>query len=226
MGAITDTISFLMAGGGIWFWLYAIQEPIVGLLSGLIAGWCRYRKEKEHIHISIDIIIDQVFIVGFAVISWVILTVWLDPSIHFQGHEEEYEMFYNIYKWVVLGCITLLVVVYEIMTILTLTKKIGKKEHQTMLNFVYTSSLVVIAMLIFSIALGPITAVEYIKFINGGITPEPFIKYGSIFYLVPRVAIEAIKVPVEASILFGVICLFDKKVMNIVHKINNSWEIA
>lgn len=226
MGAITDTISFFMAGGGIWFWMYAIQEPIVGLLSGLIAGWCQFRKSKEHLHISLDVIVNQILMIGFAVISWVVLVVWLDPSIHFQGHEEEYEQFYNIYKWVVLGCITGLLVLYEVLTILTLTKKIGNKEHKTMLNFIYTSSLVVVTMMLFSIALGPITAVEYIKFINGGITPEPFLKYGSIFYLVPRVAVEAIKVPVESAALFGVICLFDKKVVNIVNKINNSWNVA
>lgn len=78
----------------------------------------------------------------------------------------------------------------------------------------------------FSIALGPITAVEYIKFINGGITPEPFLKYGSIFYLVPRIAIEAIKVPLESLALFGVVCLFDKKVEGVINKINNSWTPA
>lgn len=226
MGAITDTISFFMAGGGIWFWMYAIQEPIVGLISGLIAGWCRFRKSKESIHISIDIVIDQILIVGFAVLSWVILVVWLNPSSEFQGHDEEYEKFYNIYRWVVLGCISALLVLYEVLTGLTLSKKIGKKEHHTMLNFIYTSSLVVVTMMLFSIALGPITAVEYFRFINGGITPEPFLRFGSIFYLVPRVAIEAIKVPVESAALFGVVSLFDKKVVNIVNKINNSWNVA
>lgn len=226
MGAITDTISFFMAGGGIWFWMYAIQEPIIGLLSGLIAGLCRYRKEKEKINFTIDVIINQIVVIAFAVISYVALIVWLDPSIHFQGHEEDYEKFYKIYKWVVVGGISALIVVYEVLTILTLTKKIGKGKHQIMINFVYTSCLVIVSMLIFSIALGPVTAVEYIKFINGGITPEPFLKYGSIFYLVPRICVEAIKVPIEASCLFGVVCLFDKKVMNIVNKINNSWESA
>lgn len=225
-GAITDTISFLMAGGGVWFWMYAIQEPIVGLLSGLVAGWCTYRQHKEKTHLWVDILINQIAVVVFAVLSWVTLVVWLDPSIEFQGHEQEFEQFYNVYKWVVLACITTLFVIYEVLTILTMKKKIGNKEHHTMINWIYTSCLVIITMLLFSVALGPITAVEYVKFINGGITPEPFLRYGSIFYLVPRVAIEAIKVPVEASALFGIVCLFDKKVLNIVNKINNSWEVA
>ncbi|MCQ3907555.1 MAG: hypothetical protein MJ219_02140 [Mycoplasmoidaceae bacterium] len=125
-----------------------------------------------------------------------------------------------------MGGISILIVVYEILMILNIKKQIGLKNHHTLINFIYSSGLVLVIMLIFSIALGPITAVEYIKFINGGITPEPFLKYGSIFYLVPRIAIEAIKVPLESMALFGVVCLFDKKVESIVNKINNSWVSA
>lgn len=224
-GIITDTISFLMAGGGIWFWLYAIQEPIIGLLSGLVAGWCRFRKSREKINITLDIVINQIMVIGFAILTYVILIVWLNPSIDFQHSDPEFKRFYEIYKWVVVGGISLLVVVYETLMILTLAKKIGKGNHQTMINFVYTSCLVVLIMLLFSIALGPITAVEYVKFI-GGVIPEGYLKLGSLFYLIPRIAVEAIKVPLEASILFGVICLFDKKILTIVNKINNSWEMA
>lgn len=220
-GALTDTISFLMAGGGIWFWMYAIQEPIVGLLSGLIAGWCQFRKLKDKPNLALDVVINQILVIGFAVISYVTLIFWLDPSI--EWYKPEFKQFYEVYRWVVVGGISLLVVVYEVLSILTLTKKIGNKEHKTMLNFIYTSCLVVVCMLIFSVALGPITAVEYLKFI--GLSPaSEYIKYGSIFYLVPRIAVEAIKVPIEASCLFGVISLFDKKILNIVNKINNSWD--
>lgn len=225
LGIITDTISFLMAGGGIWFWLYAIQEPIIGLLSGLFSGWCRYRKSKEKINITWDIVINQIMVIGFAIVTYVILIVWLNPSIEFQHSDPEYAHFYTVYKWVALSGIALLVVVYEVLVILTLTKKIGKGNHHLMINFIYTSCLVVFVMLLFSIALGPVTAVEYVKFI-GGVIPEGYLRLGSLFYLVPRIAVEAIKVPLEASILFGVICLFDKKVLNIVNKINNSWEMA
>lgn len=223
MGIITDTISFLMAGGGIWFWLYAMQEPIVGFISGLIAGWCRYRKDKEKINIAIDVIINQIMIIGFAVVSYVILIVWLNPSIEFEHSDPTWKHFYEVYKWVVVGGLSLLVIVYEVLTALTLTKKIGKEDHKTMINFIYASCLVVVTMLLFSIALGPVTAVEYAKFI--GLSPEEgYLKLGSLFYLIPRIAVEAIKVPLESTILFGVVCLFDKKIINIVNKINNSWE--
>ena len=226
LGILTDTISFLMAGGGIWFWMYAIQEPIIGFISGLIAGWCRYRKQTNNTKITWDVIINQIIVIAFAVLSLVILVVWLDPSAQWEGHKQKYEQFYTIYKWTAVGGVSLLFVIYEILISYNLFKKTKNKQHNIMINFIYASALVIILMLIFSIALGPITAVEYIKFINGGITPEPFLKYGSIFYLVPRVAIESLKVPVEASCLFGIVCLFDKKVLNIVNKINNSWNPA
>lgn len=225
LGMITDTISFLMAGGGVWFWLYAIQEPIIGLVSGLISGWCRFRKSREKVNITWDIFLNQILIIGFAILTYVILIVWLDSSIDFEHSDPEFARFYKIYKWVAIGGISLLIVVYEVLTILTLTKKIGKGDHKVMINFVYTSSLVVLIMLLFSIALGPVTAIEYAKF-AGLIIPEGYAKLGSLFYLIPRIAIEAIKVPLEASILFGVICLFDTKVLNITNKINNSWEMA
>ena len=225
LGMITDTISFLMAGGGIWFWLYAIQEPIIGLISGLVAGWCRFRKSREKLDITLDIFINQILVIGFAVLTYVILIVWLNPSVEFEHSDPKFAYFYQVYKWVAIGGISLLVVVYEVLTILTLTKKIGKGDHLVMINFVYTSSLVVLIMLLFAVALGPVTAVEYLKFAGLDIPPG-YAEMGSLFYLVPRIAVEAIKVPLEASALFGVVCLFDKKVLNIVNKINNSWEMA
>lgn len=225
LGMITDTISFLMAGGGIWFWLYAIQEPIIGLVSGLVAGWCRFRKSRENLNITLDIVINQILVIGFAILTYVILIVWLNPSIDFEHSSDKFAHFYRVYKWVAIGGITLLVTIYEVLMILTLTKKIGKGDHLVMINFVYTSSLVVLIMLLFSVALGPVTAVEFFKFAGLDI-PSGYAEMGSLFYLIPRIAVEAIKVPLEASILFGVVCLFDKKIVNIVNRINNSWDMS
>lgn len=225
LGILTDTISFLMAGGGIWFWMYAIQEPIVGLISGLIASFCQIRQNRNNGNIIPDIIINQILVLGFAVISYVTLIFWLNVN-QPQEKYEQFKTFYEIYRWVAVGGISLLVVIYEILVILTMTKKIGKNDHHMMINFIYTSCLVILLMLIFSIALGPVTAVEYAKFISGGIVPEQYLKYGSLIYLVPRIAVESIKIPIEASCLFGVVSLFDTKVVNIVNKINNSWQIA
>lgn len=221
LGMITDSLSFLVMGGGIWFWLYAIQEPIVGLISGLVAGYVRLRRSKEIKRLWIDITISEVVTIGFTVASLIILLLWLSPQDI--GHtSEKYVNFYNVYKWIAIAIISVFFVLYEVFFIWKTKQNKVNNQHQ--LNWIYTSTQVMVLMLIFSFALGPITAVEYYKFMNGGLTPESFIKFGSIFYLVPRVAVEAVKVPIEASVVFGIVTLFDTKVINIVNKINNSWQ--
>ena len=219
LGLICDTLNFLTTGG-VWFWLYAIQEPIVGLVAGLIAGFYRYRKSKEKINIQTDIIISQVVTVLFIAFSYIILLKWLDPK-NFGHDKPAYVDFYNIYKWVALSLLLVFFVLYETFTIVNLTRK--KKETKHMLSYVYASCLVIVLMATFSFALGPITAVKYAQFV-GAKLPSGYLEYGSIFYLVPRVALEAIKVPVEIGVLFGIITLCDSKVKNLVYKINSSWE--
>jgi len=113
LGFITDTLSFLVMGGGIWFWMYAIQEPIVGLISGLVAGYVRFRKSKEIKNIWIDITISEIVTVGFTIASLVILLVWLSPQDI--GHtKESYVKFYNIYKWIAIAMISAFFVLYEV----------------------------------------------------------------------------------------------------------------
>lgn len=221
-GIITDTLSFLVQGG-VWFWLYAIQEPMVGLVSGLIGGIYRIRQSKANKSIYGDLIVSQIIVLLFAVATYVIILLWLNSNTHFQGEDEEYEKFYNIYKWVALSLILVFVVIYETLFILNIKKKINNKKFNYAIAFTYTSTCVVFLIMLFSFALGPLTAVKYLEFINGGVTPQEYLKYGSIFYLVPRVAIESVKVPIEIAVLFGVVCLFDKKVLNIVNKTNCSW---
>lgn len=219
LGAVCDTISFLITGG-VWFWLYAIQEPIVGLVAGLIAGFYRWRMNKKDINLKVDILIGQIITFLFIAASYVILLVWLKPQ-DFGHTKDEYVKFYNIYKWIALALLLVFYVLFETFTILNLKKKKQEKNH--MLAYIYTSCTVIILIALFSFALGPLTAVEYLKFI-GAKLPQGYLEVGSIFYLVPRIAIEAIKVPVEIGCLFGVVTLFDIKVIQIVNKINSSWK--
>ncbi|MCQ3907556.1 MAG: hypothetical protein MJ219_02145 [Mycoplasmoidaceae bacterium] len=55
--------------------MYAIQEPIVGFISGLIAGVCCYRKLRTNPKITIDIILNEILILGFAALTYVVLLV-------------------------------------------------------------------------------------------------------------------------------------------------------
>lgn len=222
LGIVSDTLAFAV-NGGIWFWMYALQEPAVGMIMGFIGSFYRWRKSRENTRIVTDICISQICTLIFAGLSYYILIVWLNPNSHYAGKTAQDPEFYNIYKWVALSCVMVFLVIYETLMILNIKKKIASKSFNRILTFVYTSSAVIFLMLLFSFALGPITAVEYMKFINGGLTPTSYLKYGSMFYLIPRVAVESIKTPIELSVLFGVVCLFEMKINNMVKKINCSW---
>ena len=43
LGFITDTVAYLIKPGSIWYWMYAIQEPLVGMISGIIGFICMLR---------------------------------------------------------------------------------------------------------------------------------------------------------------------------------------
>jgi len=222
-GILTDTLTWLIHGG-IWFWMYAIQEPIVAMIAGFIGSIYRIRKLDTKSKGIIDLVVSQIVIVGFIVLSYVIILVFLNNDSHFQGHKQEYAKFYNTYKWVAFSLLTVFLIIFEVMFSLNVRKHI-KLNKNALLAFIYSATTVVLVISLFSFALGPTTAVEYYKFINGGITPESFLKYGSMFYLIPRVALESVKVPVELTALFGVVCLFDAKIVTLLNKIECSWNV-
>lgn len=222
LGMLTDTISYFIKGGA-WFWMYAIQEPIVALISGLIAGFYRWRRDKTNKKIATDIIISQVFTLGFVVFVYVILLVWLKPNAHFSGYKPEHIAFYNVYKWVAFALLLAFVVAYEVLTILNYKNKLKIKDKNSLITYIYTSTCVIVIALLFSFALGPYTAVKYLTFLNGT-EPTSYLKYGSIFYLIPRVAIEAIKTPIELAVVYGGVTILDKSLMNTINKINASYQ--
>ncbi len=44
-GAFSDTLNFFLHGG-VWFWMYAIQEPVVGMVSGIL-GSLYFMSKKD-----------------------------------------------------------------------------------------------------------------------------------------------------------------------------------
>lgn len=73
LGAVSDTLCYFIASGGIWFWMYAIQEPIVCFLSGIFAGIYNYRVRLDKKSVTFDLIFNQITIFIFGIFSYVIL---------------------------------------------------------------------------------------------------------------------------------------------------------
>lgn len=45
VGVVNDSLA-LAISGGVWFWLYAIQEPLLTMLAGVVGGVYRLRRDK------------------------------------------------------------------------------------------------------------------------------------------------------------------------------------
>jgi CHASE2 domain-containing sensor protein len=60
--------------------MYAMQEPIVGFIAGLLASVCRWRKSKTNINILIDVLIQQISLIAFGSACYIILIIYLTPN--------------------------------------------------------------------------------------------------------------------------------------------------
>lgn len=211
LGFVCDTIGFIIHPTTIWFWMYAIQEPLIGFFSGIIASVCKLRRQNEHPNIIIDVLVHQIVTFGFSIISLVSILTWVD-----KGKIQYFE----IYKNVTICLITLYLIVMECFTFYYL-KNINDKKDNTLI-FIYATILVSSLMMVFSFVLGPISAVEYLNYING-VYPDAWVKYGTLYYLIPRVAIESIKTPVESFLLYSLILVVNPLLNRILNQINNKW---
>jgi hypothetical protein len=74
--------------------MYAIQEPCVGLIAGILSGVCQIRKTKDASSMYIDILIQQITFIAFGVAAYTILIVYLTP----QTPNGQSTAMINIYK--------------------------------------------------------------------------------------------------------------------------------
>lgn len=218
IGAVIDTLCFLI-NGGIWFWLYAIQEPLVGFIAGIFGFIFLILKLKTN-GIKIGFIFSQCIIHSFLIVTF--LTLFL--TLHFQ-----YNLFQVLYDKDKLGSIhltTLLILVgillgifyIVIQTINIIQYKWKSKNYY----FFIVASLCILLTFIFSFLLGPISTIEFYKYINGK-QPNSFIKYGHLYYLIPRIVKESFKTPIYIILLSSLILVIDIHIKKVKLKANNVW---
>ena len=206
LGFTIDTLNFAIHGG-VWFWLYAIQEPLLGMISGIIGSIHIFARKKEW-KLFISIIINQLFMLGFAIFSIAIIFVYTDPNNPafiklVQSGQLTYEI-NTIFRYVILGVIVVFLVIIE-WIIWQQYKKFKKQQNvDKFLIFLYSSIICIASTVLFSFILGPISAIKYYEYLNNR-TPPNLLKYGVIYYLLPRVTKECIKTPIYVFLLLGVI---------------------
>lgn len=221
IGWITDTLCYLIFTSGLWFWMYSIQEPCVCVIAGIFGSICRLRS-NEKCNIVVDILIQQIIYIIFSSICYISLILWLSPNNN-ASTVDDYMV--NAYKYTALVLITVFMVVMEYVTFYQVL--VNKNNHTHLVLFIYGTCLVVLLMEIFSFLLGPISTLEYYKYMHGGRTPssERFLKYGTIIYLIPRVIVQCVKTPLESFLLVGIVWSLNPSFTNILNNLNNKWEV-
>jgi hypothetical protein len=71
--------------------------------------------------------------------------------------------------------------------------------------------------------LGPIATVSYLEYLNGA-PPDNWVKYGAVYYLIPRIVVQSIKTPLEAALLTSLVLVIDPVINRMKANINNRWE--
>ncbi|MDR1991737.1 MAG: hypothetical protein LBP70_03350 [Mycoplasmataceae bacterium] len=195
--------------------MYAIQEPILGLISGLFASWCVYRRNNPKNSLWTDITIQQIIYIAFAACCYTILILWLPKN------ETYMTPIYLAYRWIAISLISGFFVMIECFTFYNII--VNRQNKIRNVTFIYTLVLVAISTLVLSFMLGPISAVAYLKYLNGS-TPSAWIKYGAVYYLIPRIIVQSIKTPLEALLMTSLILTIDPLVNRMLTNINNRWK--
>lgn len=218
-GAITDTLGFLIKPT-VWFWLYAIQEPMVGVISGIFGFFCRWRIHKNFINSKSwrwDFLIFELFSIIFSVTCFISL-YFMAQGMTFEGKLSKLESFFMINsKWVILFSIIFFFVCIQTTAIVFLKKH---NKNIVMVNWVIT--MVCFMSILMSFILGPISANEYYRYLYGTDSPS-WLKYGTIFYLIPRAIKESFKAPIQILLLLLVIPITTHTIQNIKNIASCKW---
>lgn len=215
LGMLSDTLCFLIHPTGVWFWMYAIQEPLIAMIAGIIGSLYRLRVNKIK-NIIFDIIVQQIIFTAFIITCFVCLLL-LTPK----SNDNDWQHQYNAYRWICTILLCCFFVCMEIFTFLFL-KVNWTREIQKILLFIYLTFMVLFVTIIFSIILGPIISYKYLSYING-YTPENWLNIGFIYYLMPRIVIDCFKAPIETMLIVSILTVAEPIITDLKNHVRNQW---
>lgn len=231
MGALIDTINWLIYGG-VWFWMYALQEPILGLIVGIISSLFNIIRNTKQ-HFSICLIINQIMLIGFIISSIFIVFYYTDHNNpFFQSISNVENSTSNMIKttqlylrWIILGILLGLFVIVEMIVGYRYYqfKKDMNSNFVRFETFLFITIVALTSTVIFSFLLGPISAIEYYKFLNNTSYVPNLVNYGVMYYLLPRVIKECFKTPIYIIVLTTLVCALNPAIASFKNRIINSY---
>jgi len=89
--------------------------------------------------------------------------------------------------------------------------------------FLFITIVALTSTVIFSFLLGPISAIEYYKFLNNTSYVPNLVNYGVMYYLLPRVIKECFKTPIYIIVLTTLVCALNPAIASFKNRIINSY---
>jgi len=218
-GMFTDTFCWMIFSG-IWFWMYAIQEAIIGFIAGIFGG-LYYLSKKSNL--KFQIIFQNIASLLFLLTS--VLIVAINYSLIEGRHFSRASKYQNKNIFLIIFCVAISIffIVISIQNIYWLRKYKRIKSKQYLL-FVFVSTMLIFTTTLMSFILGPITAIKYFEFINHR-PSSLYLKYGVMFYLIPRVLKETIKTPIYIFLVVSLITALNGRYRTIINNARNQWAV-
>ncbi len=220
-GFLSDTINYLIHGG-VWFWMYAIQEPVVGLVSGILGSL--YFMSKKDTNSLMFKISWRLMIYGFA--FFCVYSIFSSLDLIQKGTFYGSKGIDNDFILaIVIACMMLFfLIVIEILNAYYFKRyKKFKKNNNIYKLFIYTLIAVNINIMLFSFLLGPSIQLAYLEYI-GSAPPNGFLKHGVVYLLIPRILKECVKTPIYIILLFSILWALKTQYLWLINSARNKWE--
>lgn len=175
----------------------------------------------------ISIILNQIFIFSFMLTSIVILFIYTDPNnplfIKLVSSGRLSYQINSIFRWVILSFMLLFAILIEAITIYQYRRWKNHQNDRKFMIFLYSSIICIASTILFSFVLGPVSSIKYFEFMYGR-QPSGLLKYGVIYYLLPRVLKECVKTPLYILLYFSVLLVVIPMVKHIKNIARNTYK--
>ncbi|MDC4183798.1 ECF transporter S component [Mycoplasma bradburyae] len=212
IGFLTDTLSFILGKGGVWYWLYAIQEPMIVFTASLFGSI--YRIRKQYSSNSLDFLFQQVLIIGFCVSGFIFLSLYNNTDT--EKILIRNNSFGSTLSFVFIG---LFFIFSEIISWLLYLK--NKKTKESIKLFLYVSTMMITLSVLYSLVLGTISINEFlINVVHQKPKSKDFILSA---YLIPRVIKETLRLPILIICVISLIKLSEPHLENFFNLSRLRW---
>ncbi|WP_027121820.1 ECF transporter S component [[Mycoplasma] imitans] len=212
IGFLTDTLSFFLGGGGVWYWLYAVQEPMIVFTAALFGSI--YRIRKNYVSNFWDFVFQQILIAGFCISGFIFL------SLYNNSNTEKILLKNNSFGTTLSMVFMAIFFVFAEIISWALYFK-NRKTKESIKLFLYVSTMMITLSILYSLVLGTIAINEFlINVVNQKPKTKDYILSA---YLIPRVIKETLRLPILIICVIGLIKISEPHLQNFFNLSRLRW---